>query len=58
MIKIEINTENDAFTCSKEFECTRILRELINDIEMSNNIPKYHVLKDINGNNVGEIKQI
>lgn len=54
-IKIELNTENDVFMGCVEYEISRILSKLANDIKEGKKPVK---LKDFNGNTVGTVEYI
>lgn len=58
-ITITINTDNAAFgdddQWSRSEEVARILRKLATDIEIEENVD-FKVLRDSNGNQVGEMK--
>jgi hypothetical protein len=53
-LKIEINTENDAFVESMEFELCRILLELTEKLGGGVESGSTFILRDINGNTVGK----
>ena len=53
-IDIKINTENAAFEDDNR-ETVRILKELADNINESSVVIKNAIIKDINGNNVGNI---
>jgi len=54
-IRIEINTDNDAFTDNESQETCRILHELIDRIYRYSHFSPDHcqLLRDYNGNTVG-----
>lgn len=52
MLKLFIETDNAAFDNQPATELARILRALAKKIETDP--ARYHVLRDINGNKVGE----
>jgi len=55
MYNVTIETENSAFGDDSNFEVSRILRRLADDVE-SMGLCEY-VLRDINGNRVGNAQE-
>jgi hypothetical protein len=58
MIRIEIQTDNEAFANHLGAEVARILREFSNFIELACNDPGFikRTLRDSNGNTVGTVE--
>ena len=59
MVRLEIKTDNDAFSELPEMEVARILRDLADRLER-NGMPgnmSFH-LHDLCGNNVGQAKEV
>ena len=54
MLKLHIETGNAAFDDEPATEIARILRAYALGLEQGNFDPAYFVLRDINGNKVGE----
>jgi hypothetical protein len=52
--KININMDNEAFSENPEYELARILKDLSARIENTVRKPPFYVIRDINGNKVGE----
>lgn len=56
-ITITINTDNDTFGNEPTHEVSRILRELVNKVDATNDVPHLDrwPLRDYNGNVVGRV---
>lgn len=54
-ITIKIKTENAAFEGSPEIETARILRELAKSLEFGSSPESLEILRDYNGNRVGNV---
>lgn len=50
-MKIQFNTDNDAFNVCEEVEIRRILEKIIDQIEQG---WEKNIIMDINGNRIGE----
>ena len=54
MLKVKINTDNQAFSCQEGTEVARILRLLADRLEYQDKLQESQLpLKDVNGNTVG-----
>ena len=54
MLKLKINTENQAFSCQEGTEVARILRLLADRLEYQDKLQESQLpLRDVNGNTVG-----
>ena len=54
MLKLKINTENQAFSCKEGTEVARILRLLADRLEYQDKLQESQLpLRDVNGNTVG-----
>tara|TARA_Y100000401_G_scaffold40832_1_gene31056 strand:+ start:400 stop:672 length:273 start_codon:yes stop_codon:yes gene_type:complete len=54
MLKLKINTENQAFSCQEGTEVARILRLLADRLEYLDKLQESQLpLRDVNGNTVG-----
>tara|TARA_R100001163_G_scaffold58365_1_gene46656 strand:- start:15 stop:269 length:255 start_codon:yes stop_codon:yes gene_type:complete len=54
MLKLKINTDNQAFSCQEGTEVSRILRLLADRLESLDKLQESQLpLKDVNGNTVG-----
>ena len=54
MLKVKINTDNQAFSCQEGTEVARILRLLADRLEYLDKLQESQLpLKDVNGNTVG-----
>ena len=54
MLKLKINTDNQAFSCQEGTEVARILRLLADRLEYLDKLQECQLpLKDVNGNTVG-----
>ena len=54
MLKLKINTDNQAFSCQEGTEVARILRLLADRLEYQDKLQESQLpLRDVNGNTVG-----
>ena len=57
---VVIDLDNDAFADTPEFEIARLLRDAAGRVENGffGQEGRVHLLKDVNGNNVGQFTQV